>query len=156
MGMRTIVRRFEGAGIFYNLTYGLGLTKVDTMIFQCGAWDFRFNDLCYARIGGEEYGTFAGLNNPHEIAPGSFTVEQNYPNPFNPTTVISYQLPVASTVRLAVYDILGREVAVLVNEKKGPGSYTVRFSATGLASGVYLYRIQAGDFVQTKKLLLLK
>jgi beta-galactosidase len=88
--------------------------------------------------------------------PAAFRLDQNYPNPFNPTTVVSYQVPVASSVRLAVYDILGREVAVLVHERKAAGSYSVEFNAAGLASGVYFYRIQAGTFAQTRKLLLLR
>jgi photosystem II stability/assembly factor-like uncharacterized protein len=88
--------------------------------------------------------------------PVRYLLEQNYPNPFNPTTVVRYQVPVAGTVRLVVYDILGREVSVLVNERKAPGSYSVRFDATGLASGVYLYRIQADNFVQTMKSLVVK
>jgi hypothetical protein len=88
--------------------------------------------------------------------PTTFALNQNYPNPFNPTTVISYQLPVASDVRLIVYDLLGREVAVLVNEKKAPGSYQVRFDASGLSSGVYFYRLQSGDFVQTRSLTVLR
>jgi glucose/arabinose dehydrogenase len=73
--------------------------------------------------------------------PGQFRLEQNFPNPFNPTTVVSYQLPVAGNVKLAIYDLLGREVAVLVNERKSPGTHAVQFNAQGLASGVYLYRI---------------
>jgi subtilisin-like proprotein convertase family protein len=81
---------------------------------------------------------------------------QNYPNPFNPRTVVRYQLSVASPVRLAVYDLLGREVAVLVDERKDAGSYNVSFDASGLASGVYFYRIQAGDFIQTRRMILLK
>jgi hypothetical protein len=88
---------------------------------------------------------------------------QNYPNPFNPTTGIRYHLPAAqagvsgiSDVRLAVYDILGREVAVLVSERKAPGSYEVKFNAAGLASGVYFYRLTAGAAVQTRKMVLLK
>ena len=96
----------------------------------------------------------------HELANGNvpteFGLSQNYPNPFNPTTDISFQLPVASNVRLTVYDILGCEVAVLVNERKAPGSYNVQFNGSGLASGVYLCRLQAGDFVSAKKLLLTK
>jgi hypothetical protein len=88
--------------------------------------------------------------------PGEFTLSLNYPNPFNPTTVVSYQLPVVSEVRLVVYDLLGREVAVLVNEKKAPGSYQVTFDASVLTSGVYFYRLKAADFVQTRKLLLVK
>ncbi len=88
--------------------------------------------------------------------PEQFNLLQNYPNPFNPTTVISYQLPVASKVDLNVYDVLGREVFVLVNEKKDAGRYQVKFDGSGLASGVYFYRLQAENFVQTKKLLLLR
>jgi hypothetical protein len=85
-----------------------------------------------------------------------YSLTQNYPNPFNPSTVISYQLPAGSFVTLKVYDILGREVATLVNEVKPPGTYTVRFDASGLASGVYVYRLTAGDFVQTCKMLVIK
>jgi hypothetical protein len=88
--------------------------------------------------------------------PSRFMLIQNYPNPFNPTTVVSYQLPVASTVKLWVYDLLGREVAVLVNERREPGVHEVKFDGSNLASGVYLCRLQAGSYVQTRKLLLLK
>jgi hypothetical protein len=81
---------------------------------------------------------------------------QNFPNPFNPRTVIGYQLYAASNVHLVVFDILGREVAILVDQKMGPGKYEVQFDGSGLSSGVYFYRMQAGDFVQTRTLLLLK
>jgi len=88
--------------------------------------------------------------------PGEFALAQNYPNPFNPTTVISYQLPVASNVRLIIYDLLGRHVAVLVNERKAPGSYEVHFDTSGLSSGTYLYRLSAGGFAQTRKMVVVK
>jgi hypothetical protein len=88
--------------------------------------------------------------------PGTFVLEQNYPNPFNPTTVVRYQLPVASSVKLTIYDVLGREVSVLVNEKKNAGTYEVKFDAAGLSSGVYFYRLEAGSYIQTRKLMLLK
>jgi len=88
--------------------------------------------------------------------PDVFSLSQNYPNPFNPTTVIAYQVPVAGMVHLAVYDILGRRVAVLVNERKAPGRYIVPFDASGLASGVYFYRLTAGYFVRTMKMMALK
>jgi len=81
---------------------------------------------------------------------------QNYPNPFNPSTTIKYELPSSSEVRLSVYDMLGREISVLVNEKKGVGVHEVKFDAAGLSSGVYFYRLQAADLVQSKKLLLMK
>jgi hypothetical protein len=91
-----------------------------------------------------------------ETVPDRYTLSQNYPNPFNPQTVISCQVPVASDVRLVVYDVLGREVAVLMNEKKDPGTYEVTFDASGFSSGVYLYRLNAGTFVETKKLLIVR
>jgi M6 family metalloprotease-like protein len=97
-----------------------------------------------------------GISERAEGIPERNSLAQNYPNPFNPSTVIRYQLPGVSNVRLAVCDLLGREVAVLVNERKAPGSYEVRFDGAGLSSGVYFYRLQAGDFVQTRKLLLLR
>lgn len=85
-----------------------------------------------------------------------YNLSQNFPNPFNPTTVISYQLPEYSRVKLKVYDLLGREVATLVNGNKPAGNYKVEFNAGKLVSGVYFYRMEAGTFSQTKKLLLLK
>ena len=91
-----------------------------------------------------------------EKAPSQLRLEQNYPNPFNPTTEIRYQVTGDRDVRLAVYDLLGREVAVLVNGRVSSGTHEVRFHASGLASGVYFYRLTAGDFVATKRLLLLK
>jgi len=83
-------------------------------------------------------------------------LRQNYPNPFNPSTTIKYELPRSSEVRLSVYDMLGREVAILVNERMNAGVHEVKFDGSGLASGVYLYRMWAGEFVATKRLLLLK
>lgn len=88
--------------------------------------------------------------------PAAFSLEQNYPNPFNPTTIIRYALPHARRVRLEVFNTLGQQVAQLVNGDQGAGYYEVQFTSSGLASGVYFYRIQAGSFVQTKKLLLLR
>jgi rhamnogalacturonyl hydrolase YesR len=88
--------------------------------------------------------------------PKVFALNQNYPNPFNPSTVICYQLPVAGPVSLKVYDVIGREVATLVNETKEAGSYDVTFNATKLASGVYFYRMNAGSYTSVKKLLVMK
>jgi photosystem II stability/assembly factor-like uncharacterized protein len=115
-------------------------------------------------------GGITGINEVQR--PMDFALDQNYPNPFNPTTEISYQLPVVSEVQLTVFDQLGREVAVLVNEKKEPGSYEVKLDASNLASGIYFYRLrarqiddgrarqtdggQAGAFIETRKLVLLK
>lgn len=91
--------------------------------------------------------------------PESYTLEQNFPNPFNPTTTIQYSVPDGErlqTVTLRVYDVLGKEIAALVDEKKNAGIYSVQWNAKGLASGVYFYTMRAGDFSATKKLLLMK
>ncbi|MGD8781286.1 MAG: T9SS type A sorting domain-containing protein [Ignavibacteria bacterium] len=85
-----------------------------------------------------------------------YSLEQNYPNPFNPTTTISYQIPVAGNVTLKIYDVLGKEVITLVNETQASGVYNVEFNASQLASGVYIYRLSCNDFIQMKKLLLMK
>jgi hypothetical protein len=98
-------------------------------------------------------------NYPLEVRVGvepEFALEQNYPNPFNPSTGIRYQVSRVSDVRLEVFDMLGRKVSTLVNERQSAGSYEVSFNAAGLASGVYFYKLSAGSFVQTKKMLLVK
>jgi len=90
------------------------------------------------------------------IRPNSFSLRQNYPNPFNPSTRIAYELPKAGHVSLKVFDLLGREIATLVNEIQPVGSHSVTFNGSALASGIYFYRLQAGDFATTKKMVLLK
>ena len=88
--------------------------------------------------------------------PFTYSMSQNFPNPFNPTTMIQYNVPERSVVRLVVYNVIGQEVRVLVEGEKEAGFYTVNFKADDLPSGVYIYRLQAGDFVQTRKMILLK
>jgi hypothetical protein len=85
-----------------------------------------------------------------------FNLEQNYPNPFNPTTIINYQIPELSFVTIKVYDVLGNEIEILVNEEKPYGYYEVEFNADEITSGIYFYRLQAGSFVETKKMVLMK
>jgi hypothetical protein len=91
-----------------------------------------------------------------DVKPASFRLDQNYPNPFNPTTTIEYAVGVVSDVRLVVYDLLGREVAILVNDKRAPGNYEARFDASTLSSGVYFSRLSAGQNVQIRKMVLMK
>jgi hypothetical protein len=88
--------------------------------------------------------------------PNGFTLKQNYPNPFNPTTSIQYQVSSISQVILKVYDVMGSEIAVLVNEEQPTGTYEVEFNAAELSSGIYFYKLQAGNFTETKKMLLMK
>lgn len=101
-------------------------------------------------------GILTNTENNYTYLPDKFSLTQNYPNPFNPSTKISWQLSVSSLVRIKVYDVLGREVATLVNEEKPAGKYEVNFDASKLSSGVYFYRLQAGDFIRTKKMIVLK
>lgn len=99
-----------------------------------------------------------GMTNapPLVMQPSNYFLSQNYPNPFNPTTNIEFQIPRRELVTLRVFDLLGREVETLVNEVMEPGRYERVFNAEGLASGVYLYQLRSGSFVQTRKLLLLR
>ena len=116
---------------------------------------------------GEIWGTNATLvDSSNNSLPNGFVLNQNYPNPFNPSTIINYSIPATSFVTLKVYNILGNEVATLVNEVKPRGNYNVNFSSSGrfasagtvsnLPSGIYFYRLQAGSFIETKKMILLK
>jgi len=93
--------------------------------------------------------------------PEKFALEQNYPNPFNPSTTIAYQLPSAETVRITIYDLTGRNVLELLNETKEAGSYTAKWDGRNqlggqVASGLYIYQIQAGQFTQSRKMLFMK
>jgi hypothetical protein len=105
-------------------------------------------------VGAFEYYSSAVTTN-NEL-PGEYQLFQNYPNPFNPNTIIAYHLPSTNHVTLKVFDVLGKEVTTLINEVRQPGDKLVKFDASALASGVYFYRLQAGSFTKTKKLLLLK
>ncbi len=88
--------------------------------------------------------------------PTQFNLKQNYPNPFNPNTTISYSIPIQTNVNISVYDVSGKEIAILVNEVKSPGSYNINFSAKNLPSGVYYYKITTNEYTETRKMVLLK
>jgi hypothetical protein len=131
---------------------------------SAGSYSYRLKQI--DNNGAFTYGTTVEV--AISSAPQAFALLQNYPNPFNPSTVISYQLPVNSQVTLKVYNLLGQEVATLVNAHQEAGSYTVSFNTNNgaliLSSGVYIYRLvanaipsgQAGSFISTKKLVLMK
>ncbi|MFI5406928.1 MAG: T9SS type A sorting domain-containing protein, partial [Nitrososphaerales archaeon] len=97
-----------------------------------------------------------GIDDQDNSQPDNFVLYQNYPNSFNPSTSIQYAISSRQFVQLKVYDVLGNEVTILVNEEKERGVYTINFDASHLASGIYLYRLQAGSFVETKKMILIK
>ena len=97
-----------------------------------------------------------GVEGNENLLPIKFNLYQNYPNPFNPVTVIKYDIPENSKVKISVFDATGREVKNLVNDTKSPGAYEVIFNGVSLASGVYYYKLEAGNFSDVKKLILLK
>ena len=125
---------------------------------------FTQTDSCFTIVegfGGNTTYAYAGCSGPltgigNSETPVSFKLSQNYPNPFNPTTKISYALPKSGLVTLRVYDILGKEVATLVNEVKNAGNYTVDFAATNFTSGVYFYKLETNGFSDIKKMMLIK
>lgn len=117
-----------------------------------GIYSYRLKQIDYS-------GTYKNYDLTETVkigVPEKFELMQNYPNPFNPGTVINYQLTVNSKVTIKVYDIIGKEVATLVNEEKPAGYHSVEFKADGLSSGVYYYQMKSGDFVEIKKMMLIK
>jgi len=100
-------------------------------------------------------GPSVGISKPDQL-PNNVAFLQNYPNPFNPSTKISFSIPTRGYVKLIVYDLLGKEVKTLLSEERNPGSYEVNFDAAGLSSGTYVYRLQVNNFVDSKKMFLLK
>ena len=133
----------------FDVEYNIGKTEADTI-------EFMISD------NKSIYQTKQFIIN--YTTPTEYKLEQNYPNPFNPSTKIRYSIPNVTLrqaqgdnmTTLKVYDILGNEVATIVNEQKEPGYYEVEFSASSFASGVYIYRLQSGSFVSTKKMMVLK
>jgi len=127
-----------------------------------GSWVLAIDDLASGDSGVLKawclvlrYQTIVGGIQTIEI-PNYYSLAQNYPNPFNPTTSIKFSVPTPEMVTLKIFDVLGREVAVLVNEMKQPGFHTVDFDASSLASGIYFYRIDAGQFTSVKRMVLVK
>ena len=130
----------------------LGLPFVGT--FQ--AADTHLSTGFWRTLAGHEDDTNTPIKQAPADLPTQFILAGNYPNPFNPATTIRYALPQAEQVRLAVYDLLGREVALLVDGNMAAGEHAVVFEAAGLPSGTYLYRLEAGSFSQTRRFILLK
>lgn len=135
------------------------LTGVDNTFYAVAAPDAN-NATVVGNIHGIMHTSSGGVSEVEENtvtpAPRQYDLDQNYPNPFNPSTVIEFSVPYASYVTLKVFDVLGQTISTLVNEPMSAGSYSVSWNATGIASGVYFYRLQAESFSETKKLVLLR
>ena len=143
---------------FFSTPYDF-YTYTDSIGFNSSGQTFRNYPtvLQGCEIDNKVYGNIiTGIENQQKIILNDFCLSQNYPNPFNSTTKIGYSIPKTSFVTLKVYDILGREVAALVNGEKPAGNYEVEFNGNGLSSGIYFYKIQAGNFSSVKKMILVK
>jgi hypothetical protein len=135
-------------------TMGKGLGFIASYAWELAFWS---TSLKYAKINGVEYGTqITAIEDKRSDQPEDYILYQNYPNPFNPSTNIDYVLPRPDFVTLKVYDVLGNEIKTFVNEEKNSGRYNVSFNGNGLASGIYFYVLRVGNFVQSRKMLLLK
>jgi len=120
-------------------------------------WGFGWDDMLIgALINGVLYGWLAEANGFGGENPAQYALYQNFPNPFNPTTRIDYQLPAQSYVTLKVYDLLGQEVATVINAVQEPGHHSVQFNASDLSSGVYFYHLKTGEFSSTRKMAVVK
>jgi len=141
---------FSAIGMPFQMGGDTGLVELSVEVFDLKLWDdgkVIFHDPFNPILTDVPRETTTTMD---------FTLEQNYPNPFNPSTSIAYHIARNSNVTLKVYDVLGREVATLVNGEKSPGTYEVKFDGSNLTSGMYLYRLQAGNTVISKKMLLMK
>lgn len=131
----------------------IAINSIDTNLSKemvAGCRDGRIK--CFS--GGSN--TVVGISSNNQNIPANFVLNQNYPNPFNPVTKISFNIPKYSNVKLRIFDVLGKETAVLVNENLNPGTYNIEWNASGVSSGVYFYELSAGDFREVKKMMLVK
>ncbi len=104
----------------------------------------------------EDLGGTVAVDYEEGTTPSTFVLEQNYPNPFNPSTTINFSIPAQSNVKVTIYDVIGNEIAVIANEVKSAGSYSVKWNASSNASGIYFYKLEADNFVQVRKMILMK
>ena len=156
---------FSGKGIYLSTDNGANWTAVNNGLPD-GTGIYSMDVINNTLIGStRNFGIFScplsdmvptDIKNNQSNLPSNFTLQQNYPNPFNPSTTITYSVPKSTLVNISVYNIVGDKVATLVNMWKDAGNYSLEFHKEKLASGIYFYRMKAGNFVETKKLILLK
>lgn len=151
-GVQQGIARYNGPGNNIDLANDIELDKQGNIYVAGRSWDINNSD-DYITI---KYSGTTGVEQNEISVPDNFVIYQNYPNPFNPTTLIRFQLPVSGNVTLKVYDVLGNQVATLVNEDKSVGTHEVEFDGSNLSSGIYFYQLQAGSFIETKKMILIK
>jgi photosystem II stability/assembly factor-like uncharacterized protein len=149
--------------VYHTTDYGFSWSSENVIAGQLFAIDFvTLGTTVIGYVAGtggsiaRYVGTATSVHDDVRGVPSEFALEHNYPNPFNPSTTLRYELSVLSSVDLRVFDVLGREVAVLVNEEKTPGHYSVTWDADGMSSGIYFYQLRAGGNVFTKKMILLR
>jgi hypothetical protein len=151
----------RGDGVFRSTNDGVEWESINEGLTSLWVGSLAVSPEGYI-FAGTDVGVFRSLqpttsaNATSYLLPASFVLYQNYPNPFNPSTKIKYSLPQSSKVTLKVFDVLGKEVAVLVDEVKSRGVYEINWNAESFPSGVYFYQIKAGDFIETKKMILMK
>jgi len=161
-GSGPILVRRDGTHTFSNVRadtiLGRTILKLnDRISFLRGVIYFAFNRYKIVPRRNTDFGVVTGVDIQRDpTVPAEYALEQNYPNPFNPATVIEYDLPLQKPVTLKIYNVLGQEVRTLVNEVQESGKYRVRFDGASVATGVYFYRLEAAEFSQVRKMLLLK
>ncbi len=156
-----IQRRVGNTWENLDFVQGYGTTtEAHSYVYVDNLSDLNYRGKVYYRLkqvdfdGTTDYSSSAEVT--YEPKPNDYVLDQNYPNPFNPVTSIKFSIPEGSQVKLIVYDLLGNEVQTLVDEYKSPGTYSVKFNGAELTSGIYIYRFQAGEFVSTKRMALIK
>jgi len=160
-----LIERKDGDSLSANPFSQIGSTStnttsfIDSTVTDSSVYTYRVR--AHNQYGNSAYSNLAqvlawiNITGVTNETPIEFSLSQNFPNPFNPSTVISYWLPVIGFVTLKVYDLLGREITTLVKEEKPAGEYEVVFDGTALPSGIYFYQLKAGEYSETKKMILL-
>ena len=149
-GLQQWIQYYNGTGNSTDFPSSIAVDKSGNVYVTGSSSGIEYD---YATI---KYSQSTGINQISSIIPEQFSLSQNYPNPFNPVTNLEFGISDLGFVSLKVYDILGKEAAIIVNEKLSTGNYKVEFDGSGLTSGVYFYRLTAGEFTDTKRMMLVK